>query len=88
MPIASAKVTSKGQITLPARLRQELGIKPGDRLDFERMSNGKVEIVAKTRTLADLRGVLKTDLKLTEEQLEDAIQAARKALWMKSASDA
>ena len=29
----SAKITSKGQITLPASLRKELGLKPGDRVE-------------------------------------------------------
>lgn len=31
----SAKVTSKGQITLPLALRRELGIHAGDRFRFE-----------------------------------------------------
>jgi AbrB family looped-hinge helix DNA binding protein len=31
---ASAKVTSKGQITLPAALRDEFNITPGDRIVF------------------------------------------------------
>jgi AbrB family looped-hinge helix DNA binding protein len=34
-----AKVTSKGQITLPVALRRRLGVKPGDTLIFE--MNGK-----------------------------------------------
>lgn len=33
---ATAKVTSKGQITLPLALRKELGIRVGDRVRFER----------------------------------------------------
>ncbi|HUX67265.1 MAG TPA: AbrB/MazE/SpoVT family DNA-binding domain-containing protein [Terriglobales bacterium] len=31
----AAKVTSKGQITLPLALRRELGIRTGDRVRFE-----------------------------------------------------
>ena len=31
-----AKVTSKGQITLPAKMREEFGIKPGDQIHFFR----------------------------------------------------
>jgi AbrB family looped-hinge helix DNA binding protein len=30
----SAKLTSKGQITLPKQLRDALGLKPGDVIDF------------------------------------------------------
>jgi antitoxin PrlF len=81
MPIASAKVTSKGQITLPATLRERLGIKPGDRLDFEQGKDGRVEIVARTKTFADLRGIIKTDIRLTDEQLEKAIADAATARW-------
>jgi antitoxin PrlF len=33
---SDATVTSKGQITLPAALRRELGIQTGDRVRFER----------------------------------------------------
>lgn len=33
---AQAKVTSKGQITLPAKLRAEFGIEPGDLIIFFR----------------------------------------------------
>ncbi len=36
------KVTSKGQITLPASVRKELKIGTGDRLDIEVTPNGKV----------------------------------------------
>jgi AbrB family looped-hinge helix DNA binding protein len=35
-----AKVTSKGQITVPVEIRKSLGIKPGDHLRFERHDNG------------------------------------------------
>jgi AbrB family looped-hinge helix DNA binding protein len=35
-----AKVTSKGQITVPVEIRKSLGIKPGDHLRFERQKGG------------------------------------------------
>ncbi len=31
----NAKITSKGQITVPVKVRQALGVKEGDRLVFE-----------------------------------------------------
>jgi len=34
MPSFEATMTSKGQITIPARLRGMLNLKPGDRLEF------------------------------------------------------
>ncbi|MBS1842499.1 MAG: AbrB/MazE/SpoVT family DNA-binding domain-containing protein [Acidobacteria bacterium] len=35
-----AKVTSKGQITLPREIRRRLGVRAGDRVEFE--DDGKV----------------------------------------------
>jgi antitoxin PrlF len=78
MPIASAKVTSKGQITLPAKLRDQLGIKPGDRLDFKRHKDGKVELVARTERLEDLAGILRRDgPPLTDEEIVEMVHQAR-----------
>jgi AbrB family looped-hinge helix DNA binding protein len=34
-----AKITSKGQVTVPREVRQALGVKPGDKIVFEQ--NGK-----------------------------------------------
>lgn len=78
MPIASAKVTSKGQITLPAKLREQLGIKPGDRLDFEQGPDGKVELVARTKTFAGLKGILKYDgPPLSDDDIVELVRQAR-----------
>lgn len=35
-----AKITSKGQITVPRAVRQALGVQPGDRVIFESDTNG------------------------------------------------
>jgi AbrB family looped-hinge helix DNA binding protein len=39
---AVAKITSKGQITIPAETRRLLGVKPGDRLTFEHTAKGDI----------------------------------------------
>ena len=36
----TAKVTSKGQITIPIEIRRQLGVKPGDKVRFERSKQG------------------------------------------------
>jgi antitoxin PrlF len=81
MTVFSAKITSKGQITLPSKLRAELGLKPGDRVDFERNQDGKVELTAKTRTFKDLRGLIKSDVDLSHEQLDEAISEGWGTRW-------
>ena len=41
----SATVTSKGQITIPKRVRDLMGIVPGSRVDFQRAQDGRVVLV-------------------------------------------
>ena len=51
-----ATVSSKGQITLPAKVRRHLGIKPHDRISIEERGT---EIIIKPLTrLLDLEGFL------------------------------
>ena len=52
----SAKITSKGQITLPADIRKELGLGAGDKVDFVKNAAGKFELKPRTGRFADLRG--------------------------------
>jgi AbrB family looped-hinge helix DNA binding protein len=78
MGVHSAKVTSKGQITLPAQLRVELGIKPGDRVDFQRNDAGRMEMTARTTSIMDLRGIVK-GVRLTPVEIVRAVDAARTA---------
>jgi antitoxin PrlF len=39
-----AKITSKGQITIPAETRRALGVKPGDKLAFQSTPHGIVVV--------------------------------------------
>ncbi|NOT40339.1 MAG: AbrB/MazE/SpoVT family DNA-binding domain-containing protein [Alphaproteobacteria bacterium] len=40
-------LTSKGQVTIPKRLRDHLRLKPGAEVEFEVITDGRVVIVAK-----------------------------------------
>lgn len=54
----TAKLSSKNQITVPAEVRQLLGIGPGDRIAFE-ICDGEVSVSAAPQlTVDDLRGVV------------------------------
>ena len=57
----NAKVTSKGQITLPAELRAKLSLVPGSRVQFEELPDGSFLIRRKTRDIRELRGIIKYD---------------------------
>lgn len=42
LKIYNAKVTSKGQVTIPTEARKLLGIKTGDKLSFEQSQDGEM----------------------------------------------
>ena len=72
MTVMEAKVTSKGQVTLPVELRTRLGIEPGDRVVFVEQGDGTFALRVRSGTFADLRGILSgkvappTDAQMTE----------------------
>jgi len=41
----AAKITSKGQITVPHEIRRALGVGPGDKLLFEQKKSGEIRVV-------------------------------------------
>ena len=53
-----ATVTSKGQTTIPKKIRDQLHIKAGDRLRFTLLPDGVVLIRVKNRTIIDVAGNL------------------------------
>ena len=54
----SAVVTSKGQITIPKPVRDGLGVDTGDRVEFVELEQGVYTVVAATRDIRDLKGVI------------------------------
>jgi antitoxin PrlF len=55
--MSTAVVTSKGQITIPADVRQALQVKAGDRVEFVQIETDRFEAVAATRPVNDLKGL-------------------------------
>jgi len=45
----STHVTSKGQVTIPKRVRDALGIRPGSAINFEMTPDGRVVLVPTRR---------------------------------------
>ena len=54
----TAKVTSKGQITIPSKLRKRLRLRPGDRVRFEWSDDGSLRMSALRTHDEPLRGLL------------------------------
>ena len=73
----SAKVTSKGQITIPAEIRKAFNISAGDEVMFFDMGNGRVAFRPRTGSIRDLEGIVpKLDYVPTLEELDEGVAAA------------
>ena len=70
--MATATITSKGQITIPKELREKLGIRPGQVLDFSADDRGRlIATKASSRSALDeLYGILKLK-KSTDEVMRE-----------------
>jgi AbrB family looped-hinge helix DNA binding protein len=73
-----AKVTSKGQITIPSKLRKRLKVEPGDRIVFLEEPDGRIVVRGRSGTLGDMRGMLKTNTRApTSRTLDQWVSEAR-----------
>jgi len=57
--MASATVTSKGQITIPAEVRNKLGLDAGDRVQFIETGEKEFSIVPATESVRELKGIFR-----------------------------
>ena len=72
MPIA--KITTKGQITIPAQVRTELNLKPGDRVYFYKNEVGQYTLLPKNGSVEQLKGILGTiDRVISTEEMKEAV---------------
>ncbi|WP_256837658.1 AbrB/MazE/SpoVT family DNA-binding domain-containing protein [Ornithinimicrobium faecis] len=56
--MSSATMTSKGQITVPKVVRDDLGLVPGAKVLFVKLGDGHYRLVARTGEVSDLAGML------------------------------
>jgi AbrB family looped-hinge helix DNA binding protein len=76
--VSAATVTSKGQITLPKDVRDDLGLKPGDKVEFEKR-NGRYVLRPRNVSAADLVGFLgvpPAGRGMTIEEMDEALGQA------------
>jgi AbrB family looped-hinge helix DNA binding protein len=72
----SAKVTSKGQITIPQEVRNEMGVSEGDRIEFVRGADGRFTMIAATKSIMALKGLIPLRRKpATLEEMQQGIIA-------------
>jgi AbrB family looped-hinge helix DNA binding protein len=56
--MTTATLTSKGQITIPAAVREKLGLASGDRVEFVEVAPGEFALKAATEDVRSLRGMI------------------------------
>jgi AbrB family looped-hinge helix DNA binding protein len=72
--MATAALTSKGQITIPIEVRKKLGLKAGDRIGFIENENGEFVLKPKTGSIMNLRGIVKwTGKPVTIQEMNETI---------------
>jgi antitoxin PrlF len=76
--MATATVTSKGQITIPVDVRNALKVEPGDRVEFVQVEPGRFEVIAATQSVTALKGMFgkpKAGKVVTIADMNNAIRA-------------
>ena len=72
--MTTATVTSKGQITIPVSVRNDLKVGAGDRVEFIQIAPGRYELVAVTHNVSALNGMFgKPAKKVSVEDMNKAI---------------
>lgn len=74
--MATATVTSKGQVTIPTKVRSALGLATGDRVEFIEMEDGSFAIIASSHAVQDLKGMIEKPAKpVSIDEMNAAIEA-------------
>ena len=72
-----AKVTSKGQVTLPKAVRDALGVKPGDRVLFR--VRDRHALLARTPDLLELAGSIPVPPEVRGLSWDEVMERMRRA---------
>ena len=73
--MATATLTSKGQVTIPKEVRATLGLEKGDRIAFHVREDGVAEMRPETLDVMSLFGIVKPAVRgVTLEDMEEAIR--------------
>lgn len=72
----TSTITSKGQITIPAKVRTDMGLTAGDRVDFIRMEDGHYAVVPASHSIKSLKGIVPRPAKpVSLDDMQEAIAA-------------
>jgi antitoxin PrlF len=72
--MATATVTTKGQITIPVAVRNALNLDAGSRVEFIETASGEYKIVPINKSVQVLKGVLKKrGQPVTVDEMNEAV---------------
>jgi len=73
--MTTATLTSKGQITIPRKVRDKLGIDTGDRVEFVELADGEFAIKPAVDDIRSLKGLLRKPARpVSAEAMREAIK--------------
>ncbi len=62
-------------MTIPVSVRTALGIGTGDRIEFVQLENGEFKVMAATKSVKSLRGIITATTPVSIEEMNAAIAA-------------
>ena len=81
----TATVTSKGQITIPVEVREEMGLAPGSRVDFVAVGDGEYRVMVKSRSVSELAGIFRSSgPSVSIDDMDEAIADAVVERYLRS----
>jgi AbrB family looped-hinge helix DNA binding protein len=84
-----ARITDRGQITIPVEIRNRLNLKAGDKVVFSEEGNGRIffentSLLAFNRIQNEMCGMAKDAGFLDEQDLQDFAREVRQEIWEKN----
>lgn len=78
-----AKLTSKGQITLPKEIREAFLLETGDKIDFHLMEPGVAIVRPVTWKVDDMFGCLadQTNKSFSVEEMNEGVRTMQRGSW-------
>ncbi|KQV78844.1 AbrB/MazE/SpoVT family DNA-binding domain-containing protein [Rhizobacter sp. Root1221] len=77
--MTTATITSKGQITIPAEVRNALAVDAGDRVEFVQIEPGQFLFAAVNRSVKELKGMFSEPAKSVSIEDMSRAMATRRA---------
>jgi len=71
----ASTVTTKGQVTIPSKLRKALGLSPGKRVRFQ-LEDGKITLEPVRDDITAAFGMLKSQRGISVDEMNEAVAEA------------